>query len=116
MRSIHRQPETCEAMDSRTRSRRSSDCSRGTGERTEGGQTDEHRARGGAGRGGDALDSDLHHRRGGPVTAYETIIYETSDDHVATITLNRPDILNAFDRQMCEDVRHAWRRVKDDPS
>lgn len=50
------------------------------------------------------------------MTAYETIIYETSDDNVATITLNRPDVLNAFDRQMCEDVRHAWRRVKDDPS
>ncbi len=46
---------------------------------------------------------------------YETILYETSDDHVATITLNRPDALNAFDRQMCEEVRHAWKRVKDDP-
>jgi enoyl-CoA hydratase/carnithine racemase len=49
-----------------------------------------------------------------PVTAYETILYETSDDNVATITLNRPEVLNAFDRRMCEEVRDAWRRVKDD--
>ncbi len=48
--------------------------------------------------------------------AYETILYETSEDRVATITLNRPDALNAFDRRMCEEVRDAWHRVKDDPS
>jgi enoyl-CoA hydratase/carnithine racemase len=47
---------------------------------------------------------------------YDTILYETSDDHVATITLNRPDVLNAFDRQMCEEMRAAWKQVKDDPS
>jgi enoyl-CoA hydratase/carnithine racemase len=46
----------------------------------------------------------------------ETILYETSDDHVATITLNRPDVLNAFDRRMCEEVSDAWRQIKDDPS
>jgi enoyl-CoA hydratase/carnithine racemase len=45
---------------------------------------------------------------------FGTIVYETDDDHVATITLNRPDVLNAFDRQMCEEMRDAWRRVKDD--
>ncbi len=48
-------------------------------------------------------------------TSYETILFETSDDHVATITLDRPESLNAFDRQMCEEVRDAWKRVKDDP-
>jgi enoyl-CoA hydratase/carnithine racemase len=54
----------------------------------------------------------------GLVSAYpfETIEYETTADKVATITLNRPDVLNAFDRQMCEEVRAAWRLVKDDPS
>jgi enoyl-CoA hydratase/carnithine racemase len=46
--------------------------------------------------------------------SFQTIVYETGDDHVATITLNRPDVLNAFDRQMCEEMRDAWRRVKDD--
>jgi enoyl-CoA hydratase/carnithine racemase len=47
---------------------------------------------------------------------YGTILYETSPDHVATITLNRPQALNAFDRQMCEEMRVAWRTVKDDPN
>ncbi|HYA67180.1 MAG TPA: enoyl-CoA hydratase/isomerase family protein [Acidimicrobiales bacterium] len=50
-----------------------------------------------------------------PVTDYGTILYDTSDDRVATITLNRPEVLNAFDRTMCEEIHHAWRRVKDDP-
>jgi enoyl-CoA hydratase/carnithine racemase len=46
---------------------------------------------------------------------YETILYETSPvDRVATITLNRPEVLNAFDRQMCHEMRDAWQRVKDD--
>ena len=47
--------------------------------------------------------------------AFETITYETSPDRVATITLNRPEVLNAFDRQMCEEVRTAWHLVKTDP-
>lgn len=47
--------------------------------------------------------------------SYETILYEVDADRVATITLDRPDALNAFDRQMCEEVRDAWRRVKADP-
>ena len=46
--------------------------------------------------------------------AFDTIRYETSADRVATITLNRPEVLNAFDRQMCEEMRTAWRMVKDD--
>jgi len=47
---------------------------------------------------------------------FATIEYETSSDRVATITLNRPDVLNAFDRQMCEEMQRAWRLVKDDPA
>ena len=50
------------------------------------------------------------------VTAeYQTIRYAVTPDRVATITLNRPEALNAFDRQMCDEVRDAWRRVKRDP-
>lgn len=46
---------------------------------------------------------------------YQAIRYEVTHDRVATITLDRPEALNAFDRQMCEEMRDAWRRVKDDP-
>jgi len=49
------------------------------------------------------------------MTEFGTIRYESGPDRVATITLNRPEVLNAFDRQMCEEVRAAWRMVKDDP-
>ncbi len=46
---------------------------------------------------------------------YRTIIFETTpEDHVATITLNRPEVLNAFDRTMCEEMREVWHRIKDD--
>lgn len=50
-----------------------------------------------------------------PGEPYGTIRYETAADRVATITLDRPKALNAFDRQMCEEVRDAWHRVKADP-
>ena len=53
---------------------------------------------------------------GDAASEYETIQYETSADKVATITLNRPEVLNAFDRTMCHEVADAWRRVKDDPA
>jgi enoyl-CoA hydratase/carnithine racemase len=47
---------------------------------------------------------------------YDTIIYDVDDaDRVATITLNRPQVLNAFNRTMCTEVRDAWHRVKADP-
>ena len=37
-----------------------------------------------------------------------------SDDRVATITLNRPDQLNTFNRTMCDEMAQAWRTVKAD--
>jgi enoyl-CoA hydratase/carnithine racemase len=45
---------------------------------------------------------------------YSTIRYETSADAVATITLDRPEALNAFDRMMCEEIRSAWQQIKVD--
>ena len=47
--------------------------------------------------------------------SYETIIYEVdAADRVATITLNRPKVLNAFNRTMCHEVRDAWHQIKGD--
>lgn len=46
---------------------------------------------------------------------YETIRYEVDvPAHVATITLDRPHRLNAFNRTMCEEVSDAWHAVRDD--
>ncbi|WP_374025073.1 enoyl-CoA hydratase/isomerase family protein [Mycobacterium sp. HNNTM2301] len=48
---------------------------------------------------------------------FETILLEVDEaDRVATITLNRPGQLNAFNRTMCEEMAHAWRTVKLDDS
>jgi enoyl-CoA hydratase/carnithine racemase len=50
-------------------------------------------------------------------TEFETILLEVdAADRVATITLNRPDRLNAFNRTMCEEMEKAWRTVKLDES
>lgn len=44
---------------------------------------------------------------------FETILLDVdASDHVATITLNRPEQLNAFNRVMCEEMAKAWRMVK----
>ena len=49
--------------------------------------------------------------------SFETILLDVNEaDHVATITLNRPDSLNAFNRTMCEEMVEAWRIVKLDES
>jgi enoyl-CoA hydratase/carnithine racemase len=46
---------------------------------------------------------------------FDTILYEAdASTGVATITLNRPDRLNAFNRPMCEEVEQVWRVIKDD--
>ena len=44
---------------------------------------------------------------------YESILFDASDA-IATITLNRPEKLNAYTVQMGEEVVDAFRRVRDD--
>src|SRR5262245_5280974 len=46
---------------------------------------------------------------------YDEILYEV-DDPVATITLNRPDALNAWTNRMGDEVRHAVGRAERDPA
>jgi enoyl-CoA hydratase/carnithine racemase len=43
---------------------------------------------------------------------YTTILYEVGDDHVATITLNRPDKLNSFNQTMCDEFSTVWAEVR----
>lgn len=47
------------------------------------------------------------------LTAYETIAYEVADG-VATITLDRPDRLNALSSAMERELLHVWDRVDED--
>ncbi|MFJ1454806.1 enoyl-CoA hydratase/isomerase family protein [Nocardia sp. N2S4-5] len=52
-----------------------------------------------------------------PATAFDTIRLDIdSNDRVATITLNRPERLNAFDRTMCQEMTRAWRLIRADDS
>ena len=44
----------------------------------------------------------------------ETIIFEVADDHVATITLDRPDAMNAWNDRMAAEIAWAWRTIRDD--
>ena len=44
---------------------------------------------------------------------YETLLYE-QDDHVVTLTYNRPDQHNAVNRTMNRELHHAWQRFRDD--
>lgn len=48
---------------------------------------------------------------------FETILLDVdATDRVATITLNQPDRLNAFNRTMCDEMAEIWRIIKLDES
>lgn len=42
------------------------------------------------------------------------LLFEKSDDHVATITLTRPDALNAFSQVMMEEMKALWGAIQKD--
>lgn len=44
----------------------------------------------------------------------ETITYETREDGVAVLTLNRPDVLNGMNPQLIAEVRACVRQARDD--
>ncbi|MDX2545028.1 enoyl-CoA hydratase/isomerase family protein [Streptomyces sp. WI04-05B] len=43
----------------------------------------------------------------------ETVLFEVAD-HVATITLNRPEVMNGFNQRMLEEFSVIWETVKTD--
>jgi len=47
---------------------------------------------------------------------YEDIIYETSSDGIAKITINRPDVRNAFRPRTVSEMIRAFDEVRDDAS
>ncbi len=48
-----------------------------------------------------------------PEAGDHTTIEVVLDEHVATITLDRPERMNAFNRTMCEELRDAWAFVRE---
>lgn len=46
-------------------------------------------------------------------TTFSTVEFDVVD-HVATITLNRPERLNSFNRTMTAEMAEVWARVRDD--
>lgn len=48
------------------------------------------------------------------MTTYETIVVETTADGVMTVTLNRPEVLNAFNDLMQSEFWQLWQEVKKD--
>jgi enoyl-CoA hydratase/carnithine racemase len=64
-------------------------------------------------RNGSAGDECLREEPSDPMSAFETILLDVDEAaRVATVTLNRPDRLNSFDRTMCHEMADLWRTVK----
>jgi enoyl-CoA hydratase/carnithine racemase len=50
-----------------------------------------------------------------PVTTYETLLVE-KDDGIAWVSLNRPEVRNAINAKMQEELREVWRDIRYDSS
>jgi len=49
------------------------------------------------------------------VSDFETILLDLHHTtHVATVTLNRPEALNSFNRTMCREMKDVWHLIKGD--
>jgi enoyl-CoA hydratase/carnithine racemase len=48
------------------------------------------------------------------MSSWQTLLYEKTPDRVATITLNRPEALNAFNGTMCEEFERLWSEIAND--
>jgi|SRR5688572_19281041 enoyl-CoA hydratase/carnithine racemase len=48
------------------------------------------------------------------MTKFETVRYEV-DGHTATITLDRPERMNAMNQTLKDELRECWQLVKNDP-
>jgi enoyl-CoA hydratase/carnithine racemase len=47
------------------------------------------------------------------IDSFETIGFEV-EDHVATLTLRRPEKLNSFNERMANEVAQVWKRTRED--
>ena len=45
---------------------------------------------------------------------YRTILFETVEPHIAKITLNRPDHMNAYTNPLCDEVVDALHKYLED--
>ena len=44
---------------------------------------------------------------------YKNILYEM-EEHVVTITLNRPHVHNCLSQATAKELHHAWKKFRDD--
>jgi len=47
------------------------------------------------------------------MTEFSTVLFDV-DDHVATVTLNRPEVLNSFNQPMLDEFGQIWNRCRVD--
>jgi enoyl-CoA hydratase/carnithine racemase len=47
-----------------------------------------------------------------PIPEFETLVYDEGDDGVAVVTLNRPDVHNAFNSLMQRELSALWHALR----